>query len=300
VPNDFMATGLWCRFESPSPKRDEALGEFKDVCFPIHVLSYAGSAVPSSIGTTFCRLVHEIGEDISKCPVLAATGTSGAAAIGQPHGRGRNDATFKLTKAVMDFHFASGFDDVKYALEETHRIILDIEDLLSTSSYHKYLSDNDIKPESWRPRLIQILRDLRFDPTIFSDARSWHDHVKSVMGRSATTADGISISMKLKWNAGIETLLSVAPIGSAMARTIHSVKGLEFPAVCVATTTTLKGILDFLETGRPTEKAEDARKLYVAASRAQKLLVFASPRTQANRFASHLRKQGADVVLTEI
>lgn len=86
-----------------------------------------------------------------------------------------------------------------------------------------------------------------------------------------------------------------------MARTIHSVKGLEFPAVCVVTTAaTLKGILDFLETGTPMEKAEDARELYVAASRAQKLLVFASPRTQADRFVSHLRKQGAEVTLTEI
>ncbi|MGH9970840.1 MAG: 3'-5' exonuclease [Pyrinomonadaceae bacterium] len=121
------------------------------------------------------------------------------------------------------------------------------------------------------------------------------------MARNVTPADGISISKKLKWNADIETLLSIAPTGSAMARTIHSVKGLEFPAVCVVTTAaTLKGILDFLETGTPMEKAEDARELYVAASRAQKLLVFASPRTQADRFVSHLRKQGAEVTLTEI
>ncbi|OGA44973.1 MAG: hypothetical protein A3F74_13165 [Betaproteobacteria bacterium RIFCSPLOWO2_12_FULL_62_58] len=304
---NFRSSGNICKAitmqRPPSAQNqvDEPLGKFKDVPYPIHVLSYAGLSVPSSIGVTFCELVRKIGEDISECPVLAATKGSGAAAVGQPRGKGRNDATFRLAKAVMNFHFASGFNDVKSALEETHRIILEIENVLSTSSYHKYLSDNDIKPESWRPKLMQILRDLRFDPDAFCDARAWHDGAKSILKRNVTPADGVSISQKLKWNAGIETLLSVALPENAMARTIHSVKGLEFPAVCVVTTaTTLKGILDFLETGTPTEKAEDARELYVASSRAQKLLVFASPRSQASRLISHLSKQGAKVTLTEI
>lgn len=76
---------------------------------------------------------------------------------------------------------------------------------------------------------------------------------------------------------------------------------MEFPAVCVVTTArTLKGILDFLENGTPIEKAEDARELYVAASRAQKLLVFAAPKSQANRLCTHLGKQDADVNLIEL
>ncbi len=280
---------------------DEPLGQFKDINYPVHILSYRGTAVPSSIGATFSELVQNIDEDISGCPVLAATKLSGAAAVGQQRGRGKEDATFRLAQAVMAFHFPSGFDDVRFAIEEAHRVILEIENVLSTSSYHKYLSDNDIKPESWRPKVIQILRELRFDPAAFHDARFWHNHAKPIIERNVKTTDRILINQKLKWNVGIETILLKAPTGGAMARTIHSVKGLEFAAVCVVTTPgTLTGVLDYLENGSPHDHAEDARVLYVAASRAQKLLVFASPKSQANRFSSHLRKQGAKVILTEI
>jgi hypothetical protein len=279
---------------------DQALGKFKDVPYPVHVLSYAGK-VPSSIGSAFCGLVRDIGEDICECPVLAATKGSGAAAVGAPRSEGKRDATLRLAMAVMDFHSPSCFDDVKSALEDTHRIILEFENLLSSSSYHKYLSDNDIQPATWRPRAMQILRDLRFDPTAFANAQAWHDYAKIVLERHITLPNGVSISQKLKWNAGIETLLLISPPGRAMAHTIHSVKGLEYPAVCVVTTTkTLKGILDYLETTLPPESAEDSRELYVAASRAQKLLVFAAPRSQASRLVSHLGKQGAQVTLTEI
>ena len=76
---------------------------------------------------------------------------------------------------------------------------------------------------------------------------------------------------------------------------------MEFPAVCVVTTTsTLKSILDYLETGEPADKSEDARKLYVASSRAEKLLVIAAPKSQANRLANHLGGQGASVEIKEI
>ena len=96
-------------------------------------------------------------------------------------------------------------------------------------------------------------------------------------------------------------MLAASSPENVAAHTIHSVKGMEFPAVCVVTTArTLKGILDFLENGTPIEKAEDARELYVAASRAQKLLVFAAPKSQANRLCTHLGKQGADVNLIEL
>jgi len=76
---------------------------------------------------------------------------------------------------------------------------------------------------------------------------------------------------------------------------------MEFPAVCVVTTArTLGGILDFLEMGTPRDKAEEARELYVAASRAERLLVFAVPAAQADRFSAHLRGGGADVQVIRI
>ena len=96
-------------------------------------------------------------------------------------------------------------------------------------------------------------------------------------------------------------MLAVVPSATAMPRTINSVKGLKDPAVCVvATTSTFRGIVDFLEEGEPVERAEDARKLYVATSRAENLLVIAAPMSQSERLGSHLGNQGAPVGITEI
>ena len=70
-------------------------------------------------------------------------------------------------------------------------------------------------------------------------------------------ADGPSISQKLKRNNDISGVLAVAPATYPPAKTIHSVKGMEFPAVCVVTVPqTLKGILDYLETGHPADEAK--------------------------------------------
>lgn len=280
---------------------DDPLGPFKLETTPVHILSYAGAGVSSAIGGKFSELLRHSAIDLSLSPVIAATKASGAAACGQNHSNGRRDRTVRLVKAVMDFHFASGFSDMKAALDSAHEIFLELEGRLVGTSYHRYLADNDIDPTSWRPKVIAIIRELRFDPTKHSDARAWHTGAKSFLDREPTINDGQSISQKLKWNAAIEDLLVAVPGSAALPRTIHSVKGMEFPAVCVVTTSsTLKSILDFLETGQPADKAEDARKLYVAASRAQRLLVVAAPKSQATRLRTHLSAQGAVVAIQDI
>ena len=82
---------------------------------------------------------------------------------------------------------------------------------------------------------------------------------------------------------------------------IHAAKGQQFPGVCVVmTSATAKGILEYLEAGDPVDFAEDARKIYVAASRAQRLLCGAVPRSQADRLAALLRTTGAVVTVVGI
>jgi DNA helicase II / ATP-dependent DNA helicase PcrA len=74
---------------------------------------------------------------------------------------------------------------------------------------------------------------------------------------------------------------------------------MEFPAVCVVMTkTNCKDIVDNLLSGQPAGSAEAARKLYVAASRAERLLVIALPKSQGARMAQHIRKTGAEVAET--
>jgi len=291
------------QFRPPSVRGapDDALGPLKDETTPVQVLSYQGNAVPARIGTTFCALVQEAGIDVSSAPIVAATKASGAAAAGQPRPTGRRDRSVRLAEAVTDFHFAAGFNDMKSAIESVHQILLELEGRLGARSYHQYLADNEIEPANWRPKVISILRALRFDPAKYADARAWHGAAKSLLASELTIEDGQSISQKLKWNAGLDAALAAVPATTAMPRTVHSVKGMEYPAVCVVTTaSTLKGILDFLETAEPADKAEDARKLYVAASRAEKLLVIAAPKSQAERLKTHLSSQGAVVTIKEI
>jgi len=280
---------------------DDPLCSLKDENAPVHILSYGGTAVPALIGKAFSDLLRQSGIDISASPVLAATRASAAAAVGQPRPTGRQDRAVRLAEAITNFHFAAGFNDIKSALDCVHEIVLDLEGHLGGTSYHRYLADNEIEPMSWRPMVIALLRELRFNSAMHQDAKAWHTAAKTILGKRLIIPDSQSLSQKLRWNNAIETALAVTTGDTAMPRTIHSVKGLEFPAVCVVTVaSTLASILDFLETGNPEEQAEDARKLYVAASRAEKLLVIAAPKSQVKRLSTHLSALGANITVVDI
>ena len=275
---------------------DDALGPRKDEVTPVYVLAYGGQRVNASIGTRFSQLLHGLDIDASTSPVVSATKASAAVACGQPRPSGKGGRAVRLAEAVSNFHFPSGFQDVKAALECVHELILELEGHLTNTSYHQYVADNEIEPMGWRPDVTRILQELRFDPGKLSDAKAWHTEAKNVFPRHVSVSPGQSISQLLRWNAAISTAMAAVTNDAVTPRTIHSVKGMEFPAVCVVTTrSTLKAILDFLECGIPAERAEEARKLYVAASRAQQLLVVAAPQSQADRLACHLRGQGASV-----
>ena len=279
---------------------DEPLGEFKEDRTPIYVLTYAGRSVPSTIGTRFSTLLDELRIDRANAPLLAATRNSGYNAIGQPVVEGNKDLTFRLAKAVSDFCFSCDWHGQKSAIEAVHKIILTLEGRLSGKTYHQCIDTYCIHQNEWRPQALHILRTLQYELDAFSGADEWLRQARELLAPYLPPGSP-SISLKLKNNKFIEDILKSVPADKPAARTIHAVKGKEFPAVCVVTVPqTFKGILDYLETGEPEEKAEAARELYVAASRAQRLLVFASPKSQAARFAAHLGKAGAPVKVFDI
>lgn len=307
LTGNFRSTPNICKVIAqlrPSNSRasaDDALSSLGNDFTPVYIFRYPGRAVPPSIGREFSRLLQQLNIDIANSPVVAATRASAAAAVGQPRPSPRRDRSVRLAEAVTDFYFSSGFHDVKATLQSVHALLLELEDRLVNTSYDQYVSDNDIEPVSWRPLVIRVLQELQFDPSKHKDARTWHAAAKDVLSRNLTIPENQSISQRLKWNAAIEGALVAVKTDTAMSRTIHSVKGMEFPAVCVVTTaSTLGGILDFLENEHAAERAEDARKLYVAASRAQRLLVIAAPKSQADRLARHLQAKGANVQLSNL
>ena len=306
VTGNFRSTPSICKaiaqLRPPSVrgKPDDALGPLKCDTTPVQILSYRSKAVPGSIGTTFCSLLREVDIDIPSSPIVAATRATGAAATGQPRPTNSTDRSFRLAEAVTSFHLASEFTDIKRALNNVHQILLELEGRLAGQSYHQYLADNEIEEASWRSKVLSIVRTLRFDPVNHLDARVWHSNAKDFLSTEVTIKDGRSIAQMLRWNKALKKALAAVGSQTAKPHTIHSVKGKEYLAVCVVTTSTLKGILDFLETGQPAEKAEDARKLYVAASRAERLLVIAAPKSQSSRLMTHLQGQGATVTFNEI
>lgn len=280
---------------------DEALGPLKEYAVPVEILSYGGNSVPSSIGETFCVILRDAGLDTSSAPIVASTKASGAAASGQTRTKGSKHRTLRLAEAISEFHFAAGYNDLKKAVESAHALFLELEGKLGTATYHQHIADNDIDPVSWRSQVVTLLHLLRFSPGVHGDARGWHSAAKQILERELSIDDRQPISQKLRWHADLEGLLTDAPVDIVLPRTIHSVKGMEFPAVCVVTTPgTLRGILDFLQTGDHADNAEGARKLYVAASRAERLLIIAAPRSQARRLKAHFEAQGTSVKIREI
>lgn len=279
---------------------DRALGEHSAVTTPVHILAYPGRRVPATVGAKFRELVQDQGMDVALCPVLAATRHSGASAIGQPSKEGTKDLTLRLAAAVTAFHFAFEMGNRRAALEEVHRVVLAIEDRLGGQTYHQYLATEGLESDAWRPRILKLVLELRYDSSTYPDPEAWHAQAKAILAANLP-ASGPTIGQRLKRNAKLPTTLAAAPTSNPPAKTIHAVKGMEFPAVCVVmTSSTTAGILEYLESGGPAARAEEARKIYVAASRAQRLLAIATPRSQSARLAAHLGTTNAEVTILNL
>ncbi|WP_027584508.1 ATP-dependent helicase [Bradyrhizobium sp. Ai1a-2] len=277
---------------------DEALGEHRDEPTPVHVLSYPGNSVPAAVGAKFRELTEALQLDAGDCPVVAATRRSGANALGHPADNGVKDLSYRLAVAISDYHFSFELGGRKEALEDVHKIMLELEGHTGHKTYHQHVADAGLEPDSWRPRALELVQALRFDSARFATADAWQDHARGLLA-PLLSAGGQSINQRLRRNADLAKALSSAPPSGHSARTIHSVKGMEFPAVCVVMSPrTAKGILDFLSASGSTSDNEEARKIYVGASRAQRLLAFAVPKSQASRLMGLLQATGSTISLT--
>lgn len=280
---------------------DEAIGEYRNEPVPVHVFSYSGNSVPASVGSKFRELTQALQFDPRECPIVSATRRTGASALGHPTDGEVKDLTYRLAFAVSNFHFSFDLGGRKDALERLHKVVLEFEGHLDGKTYHQHVVGAELTPESWRPGVLALAEALRFDPAKFASADAWLGHARAVLAPRLPAGDGKSINQRLRSNKDLAKALSKAPPTGHPARTIHSVKGMEFPAVCVVVSTkTAKGILDFLTDSNGGSDNEDARKIYVGASRAKRLLAVAVPKSQATRLVHLLQSTGADVSLTTI
>lgn len=265
---------------------DRPLGRNRDGSTPVHIISYSGAAVSKKIGPAFLGLVHELGIPLNSAPVLASTRASACNAIGQPIVKRTTHMTLVLAEAAMNYHFAFAVGGRRDALIKLHRIVLLVQGRISSSGdYHTYLTDKGLEDGSWRPDLIALANGLRFEPPQTVD--QWLEKARELLQPGCI--GNSSIKMRLKAHADLAGALAGTSFDLPPARTIHSVKGLEFPAVCVVmTTATASRIFDLLEGKASPGSDEEARKIYVAASRAERLLAIAVPTKQASRLRAIL------------
>ena len=270
---------------------DRALGPLKDDETPVHVLSYGGTSVPATVGARFGELARALGIQSGEAPILASRLPSAGKAIGHPTPKETKHMTLTLARAVTDFHFSFGLGNRREALAGLHRAVLLVQGhIKSTGDYHCYLADTDDRDGRWRPGIIEIASKLKFHPGM--EATGWLAKARTLLEPDLATSG--SIAQRLKASSDLGAALATPPTESHPARTIHSAKGLEFAAVCVVMTGNKTGkILAHLEAGAGSQDgAEDARKIYVAASRAQRLLVMAIPKSGAPRLEALLKGCG--------
>ena len=275
---------------------DEALGQHREEPTAVKILSYSGRGVPASIGVKFQELTAAMGLEARDCPVVSATRRTGANAVGHPQDTGVNDLSYRLAVSVSDFHFSFKVGGRKDALVAIHRIMLELGGQMGGNTYHQHLADADVTPDAWRPGALALAQALRFSPERFATVEEWHDEARRLLAPLLPASER-SINQRLRRNRDLDKALSVAPLSGHPTQTIHSVKGMEFPAICVVMSpSTAKSIVDFLVSDVADEN-EEARKIYVGASRAQRLLAIALPRTQAPRLRDLMLSMGGAVEL---
>ena len=259
---------------------DQPVGRYKDDTTPVYILAYGGAAVPPVIGAHFQVMAAAIGIPPVQAPVLAATWASAGNAVGRPVPDAGNDKTLLLAEAVMGFHFAFAAGNRREALARLHRVVLQVRgEISSAGAYSTHVSTSGLRDGRWRPEIIAVGQTLKV--LAGENAEDWLKRARALLGSGLVGP--ASIGQRLRFNDKLSAVLTEASLTALPASAIHAVKGLEFPAVCVVLTVpTFGNVLNVL-TGAETaiKPVEEARKIYVAASRAQRLLAFAAPKNRA-------------------
>lgn len=270
---------------------DRALGPLKADATPVHILSYGGTSVPATIGAKFGEIAGSLGIPTVDAPILASRLPTAGKAIGHPAPKKSAHMTLTLARAVTDFHFSFGLGNRRDALVALHRAVLLVEGhIAAPGEYHGHLAGTDAEDGRWRPDIIEIASQLKFERGM--TAEGWLMKARAVLGPGLVGSG--SISQRLRSNPDLAASLASPQLESHPARTIHSAKGMEFAAACVVMTSKKAGsIIAHLQTGGGSaDDAEDARKIYVAASRAKRLLVLAVPKNSAAKLESLLATTG--------
>ncbi|WP_439629994.1 UvrD-helicase domain-containing protein [Shinella sp.] len=278
---------------------DQAVGRYRNETTPVHLLSYAGSAVSPAIGAAFLKMVQNLGIDPKDCPVLASTWLSASNAAGRRAIDGGNDKTLILAQSVMSFLSAFETGNRRNSLERLHRAVLVIRGhIAQPGDYGIELTKPEYESGEWRSEIISIGQALQLESGETAD--QWLSRARILLDKDLVGSQ--TINQRLKNNSKLGDIFKKGQATDLPALSIHAVKGLEFPAVCLVLVPQTTGkILDVLNgSNAEPETVEAARKIYVAGSRAQRLLAIATPKSQVASLQKLLDASGKAVVVLEV
>src|SRR5690606_24732076 len=132
--------------------------------------------------------------------------------------------------AAMSF-FSNAYGAAKvHALEELHKVVLELGGHLERRTYKQYLSEVALGPGDWRPAVMSLMRALRYDREKHGSAKDWHGMAKGLLS-PYMALNGRSIGQRIRYVDVLSEILDDRVSSGLPARTIHSVKGQEYPAV---------------------------------------------------------------------
>jgi len=278
---------------------DVPLGRNKRDPTPVHILSYGGAGVPASIGAQFQALAAGLGIAPASAPVLASTWASAGNAVGRAVPDPGNHKTLLLATAVMGYHFAFEAGNRREALANLHRAVLLIRgEIANVGAYSNYIATSSVDDGRWRPKIIEIGQALRLRAG--EQANSWLRGARAVL--NVDLIGTTTINQRLQTHGELGDILAEGSPTALPAKAIHAVKGLEFPAVCVVLTAKKAGrILDVITGAIVDAKlVEEARKIYVAASRAERLLAIATPKARVSALKAILDSGGCPTTVLDL
>ena len=212
---------------------DTPLGCYKGNTTPVHILAYDGIRVPEVIGTRFHKLTQELGILPASAPVLASTLSSAGNAIGLAIAEPSNHKTLIFAEAVMRIHLAFAIGRQREALAHLHRSVLSVRGHIShLSDYSSHVTKQNLSDGKWRPSIIEIGQKLRLRDNEKAD--QWLQRAHKLL--DVDLIGNATIKQRLKYTTELPGILALTAPTAMSARTMHSVKGLEFPAVCVVLT----------------------------------------------------------------
>lgn len=302
MAENFRSSQVICSFASSlrrSPAEDRAVGRYAAERVPILLLPYEGDG-GSEVGKTFSTELSRLGLSQLGSMVLAHRLATALRATGRPEPPPRGaSGPSRLANAVVRFR-ESVLDPrgLLSSVRAVERMLLSRLGIKAGEMTPDHAAEEGGIDFRWlRTEALRLLGDLARAPLVDTPGQRWIEVARRVVGaarpptgkaflRSAQQVlpETTGFVLPMPTSHGVHGLLSAA--------TVHSVKGREFDAVLLVLPRD-KRTAEVIQAWE--ERADDEARavLYVAATRARRLLALAMPSELLGRLQTLAARDGA-------